>query len=67
MTGRPAVEDQRSDAELDSIRCGFAAGCEARLCLAGQFDFGNRAMPLVWALPQNFGPKAGPWAQPETS
>jgi hypothetical protein len=39
----------RADHKLDAIRSGFAAGCEARLCLAVRFSrFGAR--PLVSAL-----------------
>jgi len=31
---RYRLEDQKSILKLDSIHSGFAAGCEARLCLA---------------------------------
>jgi len=31
---RCRLEDQKSILKLDSIPSGFAAGCEARLCLA---------------------------------
>ena len=40
------------------FRCGFAAGCEARLCLAVQIKERNRAMPLVFLLPHKFGREA---------
>ena len=43
---------------------GFAAGCEARLCLAVVRYSKLGAAPLVRALPRDHGPKAIPGAQP---
>jgi hypothetical protein len=53
--------------KLDSIRTGFAAGCEARLCLAvdAPQDFGLSPWFGLW--PINLGLKPGPRAQPHWS
>jgi hypothetical protein len=45
--------------------CGCAAGCEAGLCPAVPVCFINWAEPPVRALPQGYGPKAEPGAQPK--
>src|SRR5687767_8836113 len=46
------------------IRCGYAAGCEAWLCLAGKRFHKSWAKPLVRPLAHKLRAKPEPWAQP---
>jgi hypothetical protein len=48
------------------VHSGFAAGCEARLCLAVTLEFENGLCPWFGLCPQRYGPKAEPGAQPKT-
>jgi len=48
--------------EFQTRRCGFAAGCEARLCLAAQPESSNGLCPWFGLCPKIFGqrPNQGP-------
>jgi len=52
--GENTVLKIKSHKKLDSIRCGYAAGCEARLCLAVNLTPTGWASPSVRALPPMF-------------
>jgi hypothetical protein len=50
--------------KLDPLRCGFAAGCEARLCLAVKVSKSFGLGPWFGLWPITLGAEPEPGAQP---